>query len=248
MNWLNPFHTAYNVPTTVLLAIAGVIGGLIVWKVVEKFRIKIDKKLVAIVVPWVLLTAAIRVIRDVGVLHLSLFVSPWLYLFMSAIVVLYVWIMYRLNKQKYWKESSLIVFMIFFVSLIFLPFRNLMFLIYFLIFFLPWVFLLYSFFQIGKLSKENLLVLLTQLYDANVTAVSVQYFGYISKHVIPTGIISIGGPYAFVLVKFIAILFVLLLLDGNIKRRNLRNYIKLLIGAFALLTGSRDLLRGCIGI
>lgn len=248
MNWQSLFNTAYSLPATLFLSLVGLACTFLLWELIKKLKISIDRRLALAVFPWALFTSGLRVLQDAGILHSFLLTSPWLYLLALVFVAAYLVLLYKLRKRDYWKISFFTATAGFLLLLSFLRFSNFQFLAYFTVFFLPWFFFLYSFFKQEKLSKENFLVLLSQLYDANVTAVSIQYFGYVSKHMVPTAITLLGGPFSFIFVKFFAILLILLLLDRKIKEKNLRNYIKLLVAVFGIFTGTRDLLRAAVSV
>jgi uncharacterized membrane protein len=95
-----------------------------------------------------------------------------------------------------------------------------------------------------KWSFENRFALFFQMLDANATFVSLNFFPlYKEQHVIPNFIISLFGPYSFVIVKFIAVVVTLFLIDKFSKDRELNNYVKIIIGFLGAATGFRDSLR-----
>ena len=242
MNWINPFNTAYNVPNTLLLSFTGVLISWLIWRLLKKEKIKIDKKVVFSTVFWIVLTAEIRVLEDLKVIHSPLFTSPWIYYMTILITLFSTFTSYKISKKKYWYSGFLPLFVSIFLFSQF-HFRNYLFITYFFPIYLPWFFLSFAMYRDFGFSKESFLALAAQTFDASVTSVSIKYFHYVSKHVLPTAVIKLGGPFSFLLVKFFTVFAILLFIDKKVADKQLRNYIKLLIAYFALLTGTRDLIR-----
>jgi uncharacterized membrane protein len=62
-------------------------------------------------------------------------------------------------------------------------------------------------------------------------------------HVLPNFLIEIFGPLSFIFLKACIIFSVLVLLDNFLKKREERNFIKLIVGMLGASTGIRDFLR-----
>lgn len=103
-------------------------------------------------------------------------------------------------------------------------------------------------FYLLRWDQSNKIVTLAQLFDATTTFVALNFFGksslgqmgFIEQHVVPTIIINIFGPFSFVIVKLIAIVSVLLLIDKFSDEKEFSYFLKIVIGILGGATGSRD--------
>jgi len=233
----------YSLELTLFLSVLAVIFSWFIFDFIQRLKIKIDRKFVLAILPWVFFTSAFRVAQDFHFFELKILSSPNIYGIMAGFITLLVFNLYKKNNRNYWKISFICGLVAFSLVFSFLPtYRNLLIFIYLLIFFSPW-FLLFIFLYKEKiLNKENFLTLCVTSFGANKTFVKIQFFGYSSIHFFPRLIISSFSPFSFVLVNFFVVLAVLLFLDKFAEEENLRNYIKFLISIFALLTATRALI------
>jgi uncharacterized membrane protein len=235
----------YTLEMTLLLSFLAIAFSWLVFNFIERLKIKVDKKFVLAILPWVLFTSAVRVAQDFHLFHfleLKILSSPYIYGIMAVFTSLLIFILYKKNRKNYWKISFFLGLFAFSVVFSFLPtYRNLLIFIYLLAFFLPWFFLFFLLYKKKILSKENFLTLTSNSFASNTAFVKIQFFGYMSIHFFPSLIIKFFSPFSFVLVNFLVVLTILACLDKFVKEKNLRNYIKFLISIFALLTATRAL-------
>jgi uncharacterized membrane protein len=233
----------YSLELTLFLSSLAIIFSWFGFHFIQKLKIKIDRKFVLAILPWVFFTSAFRVAQDFHLFEFEILSSPNIYGIIALFVSLLVFALYKRNKENYWKISFLLGLISFSLIFPFLPtYRNFPIFIYLLAFFSPWFLLFLLLYKRKILSKENFLVLSANSFSSNTAFVKIQFFGYSSIHFFPRLIISSFSPFSFVLVNFFVILVVLLLLDKFAEEENLRNYIKFLISIFALLTATRALI------
>ena len=204
--------------------------------------------------PFVFLGSILRVLVDSRIINyfplMVLLTTPNIYILIGLSVVSLLYFSLYLEKKKiidYHKLMFLLGLFAVTFSITFIRFINLYGAFLVLIFIIPW--LLFSlFFKIWSL--ENRLALFFQMFDANVTFVTLNFFGignspfgYVEQHVVPSLLINFFGPYSFIIVKAIVVAIVLILIDKLSKDKEFNNYIKLIIGILGAATGGRDLLR-----
>jgi uncharacterized membrane protein len=121
-----------------------------------------------------------------------------------------------------------------------IQYNNFLGIFYVIAFFIPWIILL----KLIPWLKENKIVTGLHLLDANSTFVAMNYFDYSEQHVLPTYLINLfGTPFSFVILKFIALVAVLFIIDKYSDDKEFSNYIKLIIGILGAATGIRGFLR-----
>ncbi|MEM5855484.1 MAG: DUF63 family protein, partial [Candidatus Aenigmatarchaeota archaeon] len=91
--------------------------------------------------------------------------------------------------------------------------------------------------------KENKAVFLTQIFDATVSFVGVNFFGYEEMHVLPNILIQNFGPISFIFFKALIVFLILFILDKIKGDEESKNFVKLLIAVLGASTGTRDALR-----
>lgn len=96
-------------------------------------------------------------------------------------------------------------------------------------------------------SIENIIVLGAQMFDASATVISITFFEYGEKHVIPDFLFSELGTWTFWIFKFVIVFTTLILMDNFLdesdREREVRSWLKWVILLLGLATGSRDTLR-----
>jgi uncharacterized membrane protein len=246
--FLNPYEEGYTIEKTFVFAVLFVLLAFVIYKLLKKLKIKIDRRLLIATLPFVLFGSSLRVIVDSGIITNQtlriLLTTPNIYIIISLLTISLLYLSVTLQKKnivRYHKIMFLIGSTLFIVSLSFIRFVNFYGALLIFLFSLPWL-LFCLFFK--KWSFENRFALFFQMLDANATFVSLNFFPlYKEQHVIPNFIISLFGPYSFVIVKFIAVISILVLIDRFSKDRELNNYVKIIIGFLGAATGFRDSLR-----
>lgn len=240
--FLYPKKTGYDVPKTLTYGIIFIIAIFLIFKILKKFKIKTDKKLVIAISPYIVFGSAIRVLQDVGILSSYLFVTPGIYFFVFCIIfplILIFKFLEEKTKIPYYKPVFIIGITLASIPISFLEIKNFYGIFLFLLFYAPWLFIFYF---LKKWDLENRLVTLIQMFDATVTFTAIQFFGFGEQHVLPTFLISMFSPASFIFVKLFAIVLVLVLIDKFSEDKDFNRFLKLCIGILGGATGSRDLI------
>lgn len=242
--FVNPWGSGYTFSKTLIFGFLLIFCTYGIYLFLQKLKIKVDKRLVASVIFFVLLGSTLRVYEDLGIYRSYWLVTPGIYFLFSALAICSLLIGVKIEKktklsyEMFPLTLSLSLWAIFFANL---PFYNLLPLIYILIFHIPLLFGLTTLKRL--LSKEDLAVIFSQTYDGIVTFVALQLFGFKEKHILPNYIFSLTKAFwIFPILKFTVTLAVVWILNYSIKDRAFRNYIKLIMGLLGIATGTRDLL------
>jgi uncharacterized membrane protein len=242
--FLNPYEEGYTIEKTLVFAVLFILLAFVIYKLLKKLKIKIDRRLVIATLPFVFFGSSLRVIVDSGIVTNQtlkiLLTTPNIYIIISILIISLLYFSIFLQKKRiarYHKIGSTL----FIVSLTLLRFINFYGALLIFLFIFPWL-LFCLFFK--KWSFENRFALFFQMLDANATFVSLNFFPlYKEQHVIPNLLINLFGPHSFVIIKFIAVVVTLFLIDKFSKDRELNNYVKIIIGFLGAATGVRDSLR-----
>jgi uncharacterized membrane protein len=246
--FLNPYEEGYTIEKTLVFALLFVVLAFVIYKLLKKLKVKIDRRLIIAALPFVFFGSSLRVIVDSGVVINQtlriLLTTPNIYIIISLLTISLLYFSVTLQKKKiakYHKIMFLIGSTLFIVSLSFIRFVNFYGVLLIFLFSFPW--LLFCFF-FKKWNFENRFALFFQMLDANTTFVSLNFFPlYKEQHIIPNFLINLFGPHSFVIIKFIAVVSILVLIDKFSKDRELNNYVKIIIGFLGAATGFRDSLR-----
>lgn len=249
MNWINPLGTEYTIPFTLFCAFLFFSIAYLIYKLLEKIKVRVDHRLAASVIPFVIIGAMLRVYEDMGILKSSLFVTPYIYFLITSIFLSLLIVFKKLEKAGITSYDTPI-FLIGIIGISFLvqnfKIVNFRFLLLTTAFLLPWLVILKF---LKNYSSQNRIVLFTQIYDGSITSISLTFFGYVEKHVLPTFLIRLTNfPFSFLIAKVIVTVLVLYGLDRVVREKNLSNYLKLLIALLPLATGTRDFLRVLMNI
>lgn len=248
--FLSPKETGYDVPKTALYAVLLVAAAYIVYQILKKLKVKIDKKFVLAVSPYVIFGSCLRVIKDAGVVDSYLFVTPGIYVFvfgMFFVVLVVAMALQKKFKIEYYK--SMFVIGLFLLPFLFsqLGFVNLNGVVIVFVLLIPWI----AIFKFVRWSDSNKIVSVLHMFDATTTFVSMSFFGYIEQHIVPTFFINLFGPISFVILKLVVVVGVLYLVDKvsvSEEDKEFARYLKLIIGTLGAATGTRDLITLAAGI
>jgi uncharacterized membrane protein len=235
--------TGYTVESTTIFAIILIIAVYVIFKALKFLRIKIDKRLAIAISPYVILGSSIRVLKDSGMIGNCLFQTPGIYFFIFSITFSLLIISSIIERKKYipyYKITFVIGLFLAGPVLGLIQYRNFTGVGYVIAYFIPWIILL----KLIPWSTENKVVTGLQTFDGTVTFVSLNYFGYSEQHILPRYLINLfGTPFSFVVLKFLALVAVLFVIDKYSDDKEFNNYIKLIIGILGASTGIRDFLR-----
>jgi uncharacterized membrane protein len=232
----------YDIPKTIFYSSILILIAFTGFIILKKLRIKIDRKFVIGILPWILVGSTLRFLEDMKIVKGILFITPFVWFFSFSIfgVMLLLSILF---ERKFGISHSKLVFLFGILTLLpllyFLKIINYYPLILILIFFIPWVIVLH----LIPWKEENRLVTLAHLFDSNVTFIAINFFGYSEQHILPLLFIQTFSPIAFVFLKLVAIVTVLILTDKLVENNYLNNYLKLCFAILPIATGFRDFLR-----
>ncbi len=260
--------SGYNIVNTITWAI---ILGICVFgmvKLLKRYEVSINDRLIGSLIPYILAGASFRVIEDTGAIDppLSyLLITPNIYFLVAFITVILLFIS-RLISNFDSKRDFHRVFA-FFGTAWFAA--NIAALLYIENVVLPWV----PFFVIGAAGlilyltylvfdragssmlkdKLNLSILFVHLLDASSTIVGVDLLGYYEKHVVPAYLIDLTGTalvmYPLKLSIFIPVIYILdTQFDDDDESKTLKEFLKLVIIVLGLAPACRNTIRMTLGI
>jgi uncharacterized membrane protein len=88
----------------------------------------------------------------------------------------------------------------------------------------------------------NLLVVSGQALDATASTIAIIFYGFSEQHPLSETIITLS-PIAFIIVKIALILLIIYLIESEIKKENLKNFIKIVLFILGFATGGASLLK-----
>lgn len=237
--FLAPKRTGYDIPKTMTYGLILVLAVYLIFKLLKKLKIKIDKRLFFAISPYVIFGGILRVLEDIGLISSYLFVTPCIYFLVFLVLIFILGFSLILQKRDiaYFKTVFIIGLFLNIAVMINLRPSNFEGFLLVTVFFIPWL-LLFGYFL--KWSKTNRIVASIHMFDSTVTFVSLNFFGYSEQHILPGFLINFFGPVSFIFVKLIGIVLVLLLIDKFFKDREFNNYLKLIIGILGGATATRD--------
>jgi uncharacterized membrane protein len=241
LDYFAPIKTGYTFEKTAVFALVLVVAAYLIFLLLKKLKVKIDRRLSVAIAPYVLVGGVLRVVKDLEIVKSYWFVTPGIYFFVFFITVSVLFISLLLEKKfkiPYFK--TLFLFGLLALSFLIALIRpsNFYGLALVLVFYLPLV-LVFS--LLKKWSLANRITVLVQLFDATATSVAMKFFSYSEQHVVPNAVISlVGEPFVFVVLKMIVIIAALILIDKFSDDKEFNNYLKLCIGILGGGTGTRD--------
>lgn len=247
--FVNPIilNQGYNPINTTTYAVILVIAAYIIYKILIKLKVKIDKRLGLAVAPYVVLGSSGRLLVDSGMTNSFLLITPLIYVVIFAVTLAVLLISRFLEKKfrvPYYKIMVSVGIVLVLFPLSYLRVGNPYALAYVAVFFAPWPVILYFI----KWSQANKIVLSVQMFDATNTAVALQFFGYSEQHVVPRFFIGLLSPWAFIPLKLLVVAAALILIDRYSNDKEFNNYLKLVIAILGGATSLRDFLRLVAGV
>jgi uncharacterized membrane protein len=246
-DWFNRYFVetgyGYNPVNTTVYGVLLVIFAYIIYKILKKLQIKVDKRLALSVAPFVVFGSSIRILADAKIISGDLFVTPGIYFLTFGITFLTLLISWKIERKfqiPYHKIMFIVGLILVSPVLGVLKYNNFLGIGYILLYFIPWL----IFLKVIPWLKENKIVTGLHVFDGTVTFVSMDYFNYYEQHVLPRYLIDLfGTPLSFIFLKFVVISAVLLFIDRYSEDKDFNNFIKLVIGILGAATGIRDFLR-----
>ena len=240
--FLYPQASGYDVPKTLLYGIVLVVAAYLIYKLLKRLKVKVDRRLALAVAPYVVFGSAMRVLVDSNIFESYLLVTPGIYFFVAAIVISLLSLSIVLEKKKgvpYFKTLFIAGLLLVSFPLSFIKPVNFKGVLLIALFFVPWPLIL----KFVKWKGENKIVLSIHMFDATTTATAMSFFGYYEQHVLPSFIISMSNPLFFIIAKAIVITAALVAIDRFSSDKDFNNYLKLCIAILGGATSTRDFLR-----
>ena len=254
------YDTGYNPVDTITWAIILGLTILGLIRLLSRWDILMDERLLLSTLPYVLAGSSLRVIEDA-----DLVAAPWRYFLITPLIFFLVFLITAaclIITRKIWGEKfharyAAIGFLWTFFNLAVLStlgFKN------------TWViaavFLLGSALTGGILfcrrrlsalkfldDRFNQMIIYAHMLDASSTYFGVDWFYYYEKHVVPTFLINLTGSAAIMFPLKLAILLpVLYMIDKSLQDPSLRNLTKLTLITLGLAPAIRNTLRLALGI
>lgn len=238
----------YNLVNTTIFGLTLIFFAYLVFLALKKLRVKIDERLALAISPFILMGSSLRVLKDAGFFHNSIFQTPGIYFLIFSVtffVLLVTLFFQRKFKIQYFKPMFLIGLVMTVFPLTLLNFQNWVGILLVSILFLLFLFLI----KPVKWRIENKLILSLHFFDSSTTSISIYFSGklwpvfYTEQHPLPRFLMSFLTPFSFIPIKLLVVASILIILDRCLEEKDFRNYIKLVIGILGAATGLRDFLR-----
>jgi len=235
--------TGYTVESTTIFAIILIVFVYLIFWILKFLKIRVDRRLAIAISPYIILGSSLRVLKDAEIIENCLFQTPAIYFFTLGITLSLLIITTIIERKKnipYYKIMFIIGLFLIGPILGVIQYRNFTGIGYIIAYLIPWTIIL----KLIPWLKENKVVTGLHTFDGTVTFVSLNYFGYYEQHVLPRYLINLfGNPFSFVILKFMALVIILFIIDRYSEDKEFNNYIKLIIGILGAATGTRDFLR-----
>lgn len=241
---------SYTVVDTIILGAIFVILTYLSYLLLKKLKINIEKNVFLGIFLWVLAAAFVRVFEDAGIYPNFFFiVTPGIVLTFAGILAILFYFGSFLEKKKkikLWKTLSISAL---FVIIPHIPFFKIRYVNSFLalVFFLIIFGIMLVLNEIINLDFFSFSALASHMFDASVTFTSIQFFGYVEKHVLPNFLINLFGPFVMFPLKLIFLIPVIYLINKNSEEK-LRRFLLLVIFVMGIAPGLRNMLRLAMGI
>lgn len=263
--WFNPVNTA-------VYGIFLVLGVWLVFRLLGRMRIRIDRHFLYAILPFIFWASTTRVLHDAAVagalsepLH-SFYISPFLptpgsYLitFGLALGVLLASLLVQKSLGKaYWKVMASAGWVLVGVNLLLLPWASLfplLVIISLTVVFSGVFFLSGRLSRLGRIrvstglfSMQNNVIMGAHFLDASATVVALSLFGYLEQHVVPRLVIGGLGEPSMFLLKAAVVLPVLWVIDRYTEEGDFRNLLMIVVLILGLAPGVRDTVRLMVGV
>lgn len=234
-------NQGYNFVNTFTYALLVVAFTWLTFKFLEKTKTKIDKKFIASIIPLIIFSVFIRLFEEAGIFVSYFLVTPLIWFEMFVFIFVLFLISKFLEKKfdlPYYKTLvitgvvlSVIPFLVIISKLV--QFSGMLISLSLM---LPFILIFY----LVRWSTENKLVTLAHIFDGVATFTAIQFFGFKELHVVPRLLIGSMSPLAFVIVKIVIVVGILVLIDKSSSDKNFNNFLKLIIAVVGLAPALRD--------
>lgn len=224
-------------------------------------RIKIDRKFLILISPYILLGILIRLLADVGFFEKSQYWSITPGVYVITIITALIFIYLGLLLEKYLRiEYWIIPFYVCIITDLFLAYHLLHYIVQpgrILYPVLIAILITILVFIISKISRqeilykaENISIIFAHLLDGSATFLAYNYFKFDEEHLLPRYLISLAGNNAVIMIplKLVVVLIVLYMIEkwyideknSGKQQENLYAVIKILIFVVGFGPGTRD--------
>jgi uncharacterized membrane protein len=234
-------NQGYNLINTFTYALLVVAATWISFKLIEKLKIEINRNFVASMMILAVLGTMVRLLEEADVSTSYFLVTPMIWIESFAFIVgLLFASRFAESKFKipYYKVLAAVGLTLMIAPLAIILSRLVSFTGMLISLGLMVPFALGFYFIRWKL--ENKLVSMAHILDATATFTAIQFFGFQEMHVVPRMLIGALSPVAFILVKVVVIVAVLLLIDRYSDDKKFNNFLKIVIAIVGLAPGIRD--------
>ncbi|MBI4162382.1 MAG: DUF63 family protein [Candidatus Aenigmarchaeota archaeon] len=254
--------TGYNIYNTTVYAILLVISAVIVYKVIKKMGITIDRKFLFAVTPYMFLGGLMRALQDAKIFETVFLITPLIYvsIFLLTFVALVVSRLLN-NKIAYYKTWFGIGAVLSIAALSFVKLADPAALLLMLGITAVWAVAIFAakwiaeWKGVGKirnlLTTENSFLLLAHEFDATTTFVATTFYPYFEQHVLPSFFISLFGTWFMFVLKFVVVVVVLHVLDKELSKPEdleKRTFLKFLVLVLGMAPGLRNFFRLIMGV
>ena len=251
-NFLIPLCHYYTTIGTLTYGLILVLAVLGTYKLLKTLKIKIDKRFLIGILPFIIYGGWTRALRDyqLGIYQSNLFCSPPIYffIFFIALASLLIGLLAErmIKKKKISYEKVMVV-----IGICFLVYNaaltritNVFAFSFVLMLVGIWSLLFFGIHKLkpNLLSLENAGIIIAHLFDASSTFTALTFFGYNEQHVLPTFLINIAGPWIMFPLKIIVVWLVLEVIDRSKEDIFFKRFLKIIILILGLPLGLRDFL------
>ena len=251
-------RTGYNPINTAVYAIIALAAAYLIFKGLEKLKIKTNEKFAYAIIPFILFGATLRVVVDANILPYNYFTTtPGIYVLIGFTTIASVLLLNFLKKMKYLQYVGWAFFIPCLLVLVplFTHYDYAAFIILLALLGMAIGNVIFNRLKI-ECALITRLVVLSHALDGAATFVSIDLFSraqgiqYFEQHVVTNALASMfGGFWVFYIIKILfAIAAVYFLEKSKDVSSNERYYLMLLLIIFGLAPGVRDILRLLCGV
>ncbi|MFH1424787.1 MAG: DUF63 family protein [archaeon] len=245
-------YNIYNTPVYAIILVIAVFG---LYRVMQKMKIPINGRFFFATLPYIVLAAVLRVMRDAELVKSPIYVTPLIYFLVFGITftaLLCSWEFGKLQKKiPYHYLMFLIGVMLLFGFGINMRFPQYAAALQILSYTAAIAVLLFGAYKLKPkiFTPLNSAIMLAAMFDAVSTFVGVDFYGYGEKHVLPNYLFGLAGSaWVMLPLKFIVVLGALYIIDKTEGDTPFKNFIKFAILCVTLGPGARNTLRLAMGV
>lgn len=246
--FVQPLCHYYTLEATITYGIILILAAFGTYKLLEKLKVKIDKRFFLALLPFIIYGSWTRALRDyaAGVYGQGwIWCSPPIYFMIFAIALGSLLLGLYLEKRKVlsyekfmWVVGGLLLLYNMTITRIsnWNGFGMVLGLATF------WAIILYAVSKLlpKYLTRMNAMIVWSHMLDASSTFTALTFFGFYEQHVLPGFLIDYTGPWIMFPLKLAVVWAVLYYIDREKVDQRLKNLIKIIILILGLALGVRD--------